>query len=66
MRELELYIQRKSYPKVIAVYNNKGLHSIVEKEFGLRDYHTMALDYLKIASEKVLNGLRQLFPAELR
>ena len=66
MRELELYIQRKSYPKVIAVYNNKGLHSIVEKEFGLRDYHTMALDYLKIASEKVLNGLRELFPAELR
>lgn len=66
MKELELYIQKKSYDKVIAVYNNKGLHSVVEKEFGLRDYHTMALDYLRVAPEDVLNGLRQLFPKELR
>lgn len=66
MRELELYIQRKSYAKVIAVYNNKGLHSVVEKEFGLRDYHTMALEYLKIAPDEVLNGIKQLFPSELR
>ena len=66
MKELELYIQRKSYAKVIAVYNNKGLHSVVEKEFGLRDYHTMALEYLKIAPDEVLNGIKQLFPSELR
>ena len=66
MKELELYIQKKSYAKVIAVYNNKGLHTVVEKVFGLRDYHPMALDYLKIAPEVVLDGLRQLFPEELR
>lgn len=66
MKELELYIQRKNYDKVIAVYNNKGLHTVVEKEFGLRDYHIFALEYLKIAPEDVLNGLRQLFPENLR
>lgn len=66
MNELDLYIRNKSYTKVIAVYNNKGLHAVVEKVFGLRDYHSMALEYLKIAPEEVLNGLRQLFPGELR
>lgn len=66
MNELELYIQKKNYAKVIAVYNNKGLHAVVEKEFRLRDFHTYALNYLKVAPEEVLNGLRQLFPEELR
>lgn len=66
MRELELYIHNKNYAKIIAVYNNKGVHSVVEKEFHLRDYHTMALDYLKIAPDEVLDSLRQLFPVELR
>ncbi|MCR5850187.1 MAG: AAA family ATPase [Bacteroidaceae bacterium] len=66
MRELELLIQRKNYAKVIAVYNNKGLHSVVEKEFGIRDYHNKALEYLKVAPEDVVNGLRCLFPEELR
>lgn len=66
IRELELYIQKKIYPKVIAVYNNKGLHSVVENVFGLRNYQSMALDYLKIAPKDVLDSLRQLFPAELR
>ena len=66
MRELELYINNESYEKVIRVYNNKGLHTVVEKVFGLRDYHSLALEYLKIAPEKVLNVLRNLFPSELR
>ena len=66
MREIEFYIQKKSYAKVIAAYNNKGLHIVVERVFGLRDYHMMALEYLKKAPEEVLNGLRHLFPAELR
>lgn len=65
-RELELYIRNKNYAKIIAVYNNKGIHSVVEKEFGLRNYQTMALDYLMIAPNEVLNSLRQLFPVELR
>lgn len=66
MKELELYIQHRSYAKIIAVYNNKGLHTVVEKEFGIRDYHEKALEYLKVAPEEVVNGLRGLFPAELR
>lgn len=66
MQELEFYIQRKSYAKVIAVYNNKGLHSVVEKEFSIRNYHEKAMEFLKIAPEDVVNGLRGLFPEELR
>lgn len=66
MKELELYVSKKSYDKVIKVYNNKGLHTEVEKEFGLRDYQTMAMEYLKIAPDEVLNALRNLFPVELR
>ena len=65
MRELELYVNKKSYGKVIAVYNNKGLHSVVEKEFGISNYSEKALEYLKIAPEEVLNALRLLFPSEL-
>lgn len=66
MKELVLYIKHKNYAKVIAVYNNKGLHSVVEKEFGIRDYHERAMEYLKVAPEVVVNGLRELFPEELR
>lgn len=66
MKELKLFIQHRSYAKVIEVYNNKGLHSVVEKEFGIKDYHEKALDYLKVAPEAVVNELRGLFPAVLR
>ena len=66
VRELELYISNNSYAKIISVYNNKGLHSVVEKEFGIKDYHEKALDYLKIAPENVVNKIRELFPEELR
>ena len=66
MKELEIYIRNKSYAKIIAVYNNKGLHSVVEKEFKIKDYYEWALGYLKVAPELVINGLRDLFPKELR
>jgi hypothetical protein len=66
MRELELCIQHRNYAKVIAVYNNKGLHSVVEKEFGIKGYNNKAMEYLKVAPEDVVNGLRCLFPEELR
>jgi len=39
---------------------------VVEKEFGIRDYHERAMEYLKVAPESVVNGLRELFPEELR
>lgn len=65
MKELELIISKKNYSKIISVYNNKGLHTIVESEFGIRDYHKWALGFLKIAQEDVIKALRKLFPAEL-
>lgn len=65
MREIELYIRNKSYAKVIAIYNNKGLCSVVEKELGIKNYYEKALEYLKIAPKHVVGTLRELFPAEL-
>ncbi|MBO5631258.1 MAG: AAA family ATPase, partial [Aeriscardovia sp.] len=65
MMEIELYIRNKNYAKVIAIYNNKGLCSILEKEFGIKNYHKKALEYLKKAPEQVLGELRKLFPSEL-
>lgn len=66
MTELDLYIEKKSYSKVLAVYNNKGLCSIVEKELGIKDFMDKALDYLKIAPNEVINELREYFPSELK
>ena len=65
MREVELYIRNKSYTKVLAIYNNKGLCSVVEKELGIKDYHEKALEYLKRAPEQVVVKLRELFASEL-
>ena len=65
MREIELMISHKNYVKVISAYNNKGLHSIIEKELGIKDYHEKALEFMKIAPEDVINDLRNLFPNEL-
>ena len=65
MRKIQLFIRNKSYAKIIAVYNNKGLCSVVEREFGIRDYYEKALEYLKIAPEQVVGTLRELFPSEL-
>lgn len=62
MKTLNLYLKKKKYDKVIMVYNNKGLHTEVEKEFKITDYHNMALAYLKKASDDVKDELRRLFP----
>lgn len=66
LKELELYVKNQNYAKTIAVYNNKGLHAVVEQELGIRDYHEKALGYLKFAPEEVVEKLRGLFPEELR
>lgn len=66
LHELELYIKNQNYAKTIAVYNNKGLHAVVEQELGIKDYHEKALEYLKVAPEEVVEKLRNLFPEELR
>lgn len=66
LHELELCIKSQNYAKTIAVYNNKGLHAVVEQELGIKDYHEKALEYLKVAPEEVVEKLRALFPEELR
>ena len=66
MRKIDLYIRNRNYAKVIGIYNNKGLHSIVEKEFGITDYYAKALTFLKIAPDSVLDELRKLFPVEMK
>lgn len=66
LHELELCIKSQNYAKTIAVYNNKGLHAVVEQELGIKDYHEKALEYLKVAPEEVVDKLRALFPEELR
>lgn len=65
-RELDLYIQHRNYAKVIEVYNNKGLHSVVEKVFGIKNYKERALEFLKIAPEQLLDRLRELFPVQFK
>ena len=66
LHELELCVKNQNYAKIIAVYNNKGLHAVVEQELGIKDYHEKALEYLKVASKEVVEKLRDLFPEELR
>lgn len=65
LRELELCVKNLNYVKTIAVYNNKGLHAVVEQEFGIKNYNEKALEYLKVAPEHVVEKLRDLFPEEL-
>lgn len=66
LHELELYVKNQNYAKTIAVYNNKGLHAVIEQELGIKDYHEKALEYLKVAPNEVIEKLRELFPEELR
>ena len=49
MREQELddVIKTNDYSRVIRLYNNKGLHSIIEKALGISAYNSKALEYLK-------------------
>ena len=63
-RELDLYIKNNGYDKVIGVYNNKGLYSVVEKELKITDYHSWALNFLKVAPQEIRDDLRGLFPIE--
>lgn len=65
--ERETYINRvianKEYEKAIVLYDNKGLHSIVEKYFNIRDYRRKALDYLRRTKE--IEPIKRIFPEQL-
>ena len=64
LQELNSIISNKDYEKAIMVYNNKGLHSVVEKTLGLSSYSKKAIDYLR-ASEEARTILQSIFPKEL-
>lgn len=61
VQELNEIVEKNNYSEAILVYNNKGLHSIIEKAFGMSSYNKKAIEYLK-ASEDAKELLRKTFP----
>ena len=61
VQELNEIVDNNNYPRAILVYNNKGLHSIIEKTFGMSSYNKKAIEYLKV-SEDARKLLRKAFP----
>lgn len=59
--EIENIIENSDYNKCIRLYNNKGLHSIVEQALKISSYNEKALDYLKV-EDNPKQILRSYFP----
>jgi hypothetical protein len=57
-------IANKEYEKAIVLYNNKGLHSVIESYFKMRDYRHKVLDYLRRTKE--IEPIKRIFPDQLR
>ena len=66
-QERESYINdiiaHKEYEKAILLYNNKGLHSVIEKYFDMGNYRFKALDYLRKTKE--IEPIKKIFPKQL-
>ena len=62
--EIENIINNQDYNKIIQIYNNKGLHSIVEQIFKISSYNYKSLQYLK-NEDKPKQVLRSYFPTLL-
>lgn len=56
-------IKNKDYQKVISVYNNKGLHCIIENIIGIKNYRIKAIEFLKKSDS--YKHFKVLFPNEL-
>ena len=56
-------IANKKYKKAIMLYNNKGLHSVIEKYFNMGNYRHKALDYLR--GTKEIEPIKRVFPDQL-
>ena len=63
--EIENVLNCNDYEKAILLYNNKGLHSIIEQSLGITRYNDKALDFLK-NSDSAKGILRKVFPAEIQ
>lgn len=65
--EREFYINdviaNKKYEKAIMLYNNKGLHSVIERYFNMGDYRHKALNYLR--GTKEIESIKRVFPDQL-
>ena len=61
LQELDDVIKTSNYAKVIMLYNNKGLHSIIEKVLGISSYNLKALEYLR-NSQNARDVLHNVFP----
>lgn len=65
--EREAYINgvitNKEYGRAIMLYNNKGLHSVIEKYFNIGDYRHKALYYLRMTKE--IGPIKRIFPNQL-
>ncbi len=65
--ERESYINdvivNREYEKAIMLYNNKGLHSVIENYFKIGDYRHKALDYLRRTKE--IEPIKKIFPNQL-
>lgn len=63
-QEVEAVINSDDYEKAILLYNNKGLHSVIEQTFGITKYNMKALEFLK-ESDEAKDILRKVFPSEI-
>lgn len=61
LQELDDVIKTSNYAKVIMLYNNKGLYSIIEKALGISSYNLKALEYLR-NSQNARDVLHNVFP----
>jgi ABC-type cobalamin/Fe3+-siderophores transport system ATPase subunit len=63
--ELECIVKDKNYARVLAVYNNKGLKSKVEKYFKISDFTDRAIRFLQ-SNKDAQNILLKIFPNEIK
>lgn len=64
VKELNKIISERDYTKAILLYNNKGLHSVIERELGISSYSQKALEFLK-KSDCAKHILLNMFPDEI-
>ena len=60
---IEDIIKNKDYQKVISIYNNKGLHCIIENIIGIKNFRIKAIDFLRKSDAH--KHFKVLFPSEL-
>lgn len=63
--KINMIIDTNDYQEAIKIYNNKGIHSIIEKALGISSYNHKALLYLKESIE-AQELLRSFFPTNIQ